>query len=91
MLRYCIQTKKEPSNDGSFFVVATTVSRPDNRSDCVRERVAPALSLDLLHHFLNTFAKQQHSTMRQFADANQVVAASKRETQPLWLGFFFWV
>ena len=35
----CIQTKKEPLTNGSFFVAATTVSRPDNRADCVREEV----------------------------------------------------
>ena len=32
---------------------ATTIPRPDNRADCVREEVAPALMVVWVNNFLN--------------------------------------
>ena len=36
-----------------MVVAASNIPRPDNRADCVREEVAPALSLVGVYHFLN--------------------------------------
>ena len=51
----CIQNKRLNLLGWVFhFVdVSNYRSRPDNRADCVREEVAPALSLAGVYHFLN--------------------------------------
>ena len=76
---FCIQTKKEPLTNGSFFVAATTVSRPDNRADCVREEVE-----SLIRGVTNgsgtifIFTKYLYSSLiDMIANRNHMVVAAK--------------